>query len=155
MISPQLTSSSMVKIWKYILCELGRPGFPLLTYLFSIVGPSHSNQMRKWHMAPNWKGQSKTVSLQMAWYYMCMCAESLQSCPALCNPMDYSPPGSSVQGIVQARILEWIAISSSRRSSRPCVTPWTAACQASLSFTISRSFLRFTSIESMMPSSHQ
>ena len=37
----------------------------------------------------------------------------------LCNPMDYSPPGSSVQGILQARILEWIAISFSRGSSWP------------------------------------
>ena len=46
-------------------------------------------------------------------------AKSLQSCPALCDPMDYSPPGSSVHGIFQARILEWIAISSSRGSSRP------------------------------------
>ena len=40
-----------------------------------------------------------------------------QSCPALCDPMDCSPPGSSVHGILQARILEWIAISFSRRSS--------------------------------------
>ena len=37
----------------------------------------------------------------------------------LCNPMDYSPPDSSVHGILQARILEWIAISFSRGSSRP------------------------------------
>ena len=42
-----------------------------------------------------------------------------QSCPALCNPMDCSPPGSSVQGILQVRILEWVAIASSRGSSRP------------------------------------
>ena len=42
-----------------------------------------------------------------------------QSCPTLCDPMDCSPPGSSVHGILQARILEWIAISSSRGSSRP------------------------------------
>ena len=35
-------------------------------------------------------------------------------CPSLCNPMDCSPPGSSVQGIFQARIVEWVAISSSR-----------------------------------------
>ena len=42
-----------------------------------------------------------------------------QSCPALCNPMDYSPPGSSIHGIFQARILKWVAISSSRRSSQP------------------------------------
>ena len=40
-----------------------------------------------------------------------------QSCPTLCDPVDYSPPGSSVHGISQARILEWVAISSSRGSS--------------------------------------
>ena len=44
---------------------------------------------------------------------------SAQSCLTLCNPMDCSPPGSSVHGIAQARILEWIAISSSRGSSQP------------------------------------
>ena len=42
-----------------------------------------------------------------------------QSCPTLCNPMDYSSPGSSVHGTCQSRILEWIAISSSRGSSHP------------------------------------
>ena len=41
-----------------------------------------------------------------------------QSCPTLCDPMDCSPPGSSVHGILQARILEWVAIPSSR------VSPW-------------------------------
>ena len=40
-----------------------------------------------------------------------------QSCPTLCNPMDCSPPGSSVHGILQARILEWVAISSFRGSA--------------------------------------
>ena len=45
--------------------------------------------------------------------------QSLQSCPALCGPMDYSLPGSSVHGILQARILEWVAISFSRGSSQP------------------------------------
>ena len=42
----------------------------------------------------------------------CMCAKSIQSCPTLCDPMHYSPPGSSVHGIQQARILEWVAIIS-------------------------------------------
>ena len=42
-----------------------------------------------------------------------------RSCPALCDPMDYSLPGSSVHGISQARILEWVAISSSSRSTQP------------------------------------
>ena len=42
-----------------------------------------------------------------------------QSCPTLCDPMDCSPPGSSVHGILQARILEWVAIPFSRVSPRP------------------------------------
>ena len=40
-------------------------------------------------------------------------AKSLQSCPTLCNPIDDSPPGSPVPGILQARTLEWVAISFS------------------------------------------
>ena len=48
-----------------------------------------------------------------------MHAKSLQSSLTLCNPMDCSPPGSSVHGILQARILEWAAISSFRGSSQP------------------------------------
>ena len=43
---------------------------------------------------------------------LCMHAELLQSCLTLCNPMDYCPPGSSVLGILQAGILEWVANSS-------------------------------------------
>ena len=46
-------------------------------------------------------------------------SEVTQSCPTLCNPVDCSPPGSSIHGIFQARILEWVAISFSRGSSRP------------------------------------
>ena len=42
------------------------------------------------------------------------CAKLLQSCLTLCHPMDCSPPGSSVHGILQARILEWVAVASSR-----------------------------------------
>ena len=48
-----------------------------------------------------------------------MYAKLLQLCPTLCNVMDYSPPGSSVHGILQATILEWVAVPSSRGSSRP------------------------------------
>ena len=46
-------------------------------------------------------------------------SEVTQSCPTLCDPMDYSPPGFSVYGILQARILGWVASSFSRVSSRP------------------------------------
>ena len=48
-----------------------------------------------------------------------LCAESLQSCLSLCNPMGCSPLGSSVHGILQARTLEWFAMPSSRGSSQP------------------------------------
>ena len=48
-----------------------------------------------------------------------VCAKSLQSCLTFFDPMDCSPPGSSVHGILQARILEGVAISSSRGSSQP------------------------------------
>ena len=49
----------------------------------------------------------------------CICAQLLQSCLTLCNPMDCSPPGSSVHGILLARILEWVAMPSSRGPSQP------------------------------------
>ena len=46
-------------------------------------------------------------------------SEVAQSCPTLCDPLDCSLPGSSVHGILQARIVEWVAISFCRGSSRP------------------------------------
>ena len=46
-------------------------------------------------------------------------SEVTQSCPTFCDPMDYSLPGSSVHGIFQARVLEWVAISFSRGYSQP------------------------------------
>ena len=52
-----------------------------------------------------------------------MCGQSLQSCLTLCDPMDGSPPDSSVHGIFQARRLEWAALLSSRGSSDPGIKP--------------------------------
>ena len=51
--------------------------------------------------------------------FLWLSKQHIYSCPTLCNPMDYSLPGSSVHGILQARILEWVAISSFRGSSWP------------------------------------
>ena len=76
-------------------------------------------------------------------------AKLLQSCPTLCDPIDGSPPGSPVPGILQARTLEWVAISFSnawkwkvkvKSLSRVqlLVTPWTAAYQALPSMGFSR-----------------
>ena len=60
-----------------------------------------------------------------------MCVFSVtQSCPILCSPMDCSLPGYSVHGISQARILEWVAISSYRGSSGPGIEPASPAFAA-------------------------
>ena len=72
-----------------------------------------------------------------------------QSCPTVCDPIDGGPPGSPVPGILQARTLEWVAISFSNAWKwkvkeksfshvRLLATPWTAAYQAPLSMGFSR-----------------
>ena len=80
----------------------------------------------------------------LAWCFLLLMlcyAKSLQSCPTLCNPIDGSPPGSPVPGILQARTLEWAAISFSNAWKwkvkvkslsrvRFLATPWIAAYQA-------------------------
>ena len=76
-------------------------------------------------------------------------AKSLQSCPTLCDPIDGSPPGSAVPGILRARTVEWVAISISNAWKwkvkvklfcpvRLLATPWTAAYQALPSMGFSR-----------------
>ena len=82
-------------------------------------------------------------------FHMLCYSKSLQSCPTLCDPIDGSPPGSPVPGILRARTLEWVAISFSNAwkwkvkvKSLSCVwlsvTPWTAAYQAPPSIGFSR-----------------
>ena len=81
--------------------------------------------------------------------YAAAAAKSLQSCPTLCDPIDGSPPGFPVPGILQARTLEWVAISFSNAWKwklkvkslsrvRLLATPWTAAHQAPPSMGFSR-----------------
>ena len=76
-------------------------------------------------------------------------AKSLQLCPTLCDPRDGSPSGSPVPGILQARTLEWVAVSFSNAGKwkvkenslsrvRLLATPWTAAYQAPPSMGFSR-----------------
>ena len=76
-------------------------------------------------------------------------AKSLQSCPTLCDPVDDNSPGSPVPGILQARTLEWVAISSSNACKwkvkvkslsrvQLLATPWTVAYQAPPSMGFSR-----------------
>ena len=59
----------------------------------------------------------------------CVCAQLHQSCPTLCNPLDCSPPASSVHGILQARIVEWVAMPFSRGPSGPGIELGSPALQ--------------------------
>ena len=101
------------------------------------IGLSRESSLRTWI----WGLQVLLVAVAAA--------KSLQSCPTLCDPIDSSPPGSSVPGILQARTLEWVAISFSsawkwkvKVKSLSCVrllaTPRTAAYQAPPSMGFSR-----------------
>ena len=94
-------------------------------------------------------GWESAVGFQQCRAWGLTAAKSLQSCPTLCNPIDGSPPGSAIPGILQARTLEWVAISFSSAWKwkvkvkllsrvRLLVTPWTAAHQAPLSMGFSR-----------------
>ena len=63
----------------------------------------HGNLIIKWNLIQAWGGTAAAAAA----------AKSLQSCSTLCDPIDGSPPGSAVPGILQARTLEWVAIAFS------------------------------------------
>ena len=110
---------------------------------------SHGSSAIRWSWGPV---SVKWESHMNVWgrpFQAAAAAKSLQSCLTLCNPINGSPPGSPVPGILQARTLEWVAISFSNAwklkvkvKSRSCVqllaTPWTAAHQAPPSMGFSR-----------------
>ena len=73
---------------------------------------------------------SVCVCVGVCIYTVYVCVLVTQSLPTLCDPMDCSPPVSSVGGILQARVLEWIAISFSSGSSHPEIAPGSPALQA-------------------------
>ena len=81
-------------------------------------------------------------------YTLCMHAKLLQWCLTLCDAMDCSPPGSSDHGILQARILEWVVMSSSRGSSRlrdPTRVSY-ASCTGSGFFTTNTTYIGWCKI---------
>ena len=81
-----------------------------------------------------WDSLGKNTGVGCHFLLQCMKVKSqsevTQSCPTLCNPVDCSPPGPSIHGISQARILEWVAISFSRESSQPRDWTWSLVCPA-------------------------
>ena len=66
----------------------------------------HCQWIRRWNSV-------KISLLPKLMYAAAAAAKSLQSCPTLCDPIDSSPPGPAIPGILQARTLEWVAISFS------------------------------------------
>ena len=75
---------------------------------------------RKWHPRPlQYSCLENPMDRGTWWATVQSGAKSPKSCPTLCDPMDCSPPGSSLPGVFQARILEWVTTSFSRGSSQP------------------------------------
>ena len=134
-------------LWPHELCST--PGFPVFHYFLEFAQtPVHwvSDAIQPSH--PLLSPSSPAFSLSQH-HAAAAAAKSLQSCPTLCDPIDGSPPGSPIPGILQARTLEWVAISFSnawkwkvkvKSLSRVWLpaTPWTAAYQAPLSMGFSR-----------------
>ena len=107
---------------------------------------SDSVQPHRWQptrLRHPWDSPGRNTGVGCHFLLQCMKGKSesevTQSCPTLCDPMDCSPPGSSIHGILQARVLEWVAIAFST------------------GLPVHHQLLEFTqthSIESVIPSSH-
>ena len=125
----QHTGSKLWKQYKAVYCHLA-----YLTSMQSI----HVKCSARWSQTGIKIARRNINNLR---YAGAAAAKSLQSCPTLCDPIDGSPPGFPVPGILQARTLEWVAISFSNTCKwkvkvkllsrvQPSATPWTAAFQA-------------------------
>ena len=116
---------------------------PIFQYPFPFIPDRFDSELYNWFYHANLSLVPNLIKGK------CCYVKSPQSCLTLCDPIDGSPPGSPVPGILQARTLEWVAISFSNAwkwkvkvKSLSCVrllaTPWTAAYQAPLSMGFSR-----------------
>ena len=122
---------------RWILYQLSHRGSPQMLEWVAYLFSSGSSQPRSWtgvsciagRFFTNWAIREVLIGPREKE------REVAQSCSTLCNPMDCSLPGSSVRGILQARVLEWVAIPFSRGSSLP--RDWTqVSCIAGRRFTI-------------------
>ena len=131
--------SSILSGWRLCLNFISKGSSRVF---WSYSAHSLSNSPQTWLIIPNIIANCPAAAAAAA-------AKSLQSCPTLCDPIDGSPPGSLIPGILQARTLEWVAISFSnawkwnvklKSLSRVqlLATPWAAAHQAPLSRGLSR-----------------
>ena len=80
------------------------------------------------HIVEDWLYHLQFVHFLIAWDAAAAAAKSLQSCPTLCDPRDGTPPGSPVRGILQARTLEWVAISWEEMETMHESEKWKWSC---------------------------
>ena len=109
------TMLAQSKIASFQLATPGALADPSVLHVLRIHTCSESVHSR----SGTWFQASTSSRMSLILYLMLGCAKLLQSCLILCDPMDCSPPGSSVHWVHQERILKWVAISFSRGSSRP------------------------------------
>ena len=139
--------------WRQAVCQLRKTRYLRSLVLFFVWEDAstwahgiHSFHMHLSSLGPN---PAWTIMLTFLIPAAAAAAKSLQSCPTLCDPLDGSPPGSAVPGILQARIQEWASISFSsawkwkvklKSLSRVWLftTPWTVTYQAPPSMGFSR-----------------
>ena len=134
-------TASSFKIWKSTTGIPSPPPALFVVMLSKAHLTSHSRMSgSRWAITPSWLSYlhaymypfwylrfvlsilailiNLMFSLNYCMHRTCVHAKSLQLCPTLYDSMNYSPPGSSVHGILQARILEWVAMPTSRGSSQ-------------------------------------
>ena len=122
--------------WLLGVREASESLFPKLTlnYMYGL-GPDSLHFLRKL-MLPSLESLEKFFRInQVAPWLSPRPREVAQSCTTLCDPMDCSLPCSSIHGIFQARVLEWVAISFSRGSSQPRDQTW-VSCIVGRCFTV-------------------
>ena len=130
MIYSHLVDSSIKRDWHYVctsfLLKCVCIYIYMHIYIHFILAKAFKNHKYSWHLIPSTKNQDilnnnssnkhniitpKKFNIDTVILAYATAAKSLQSCPTLCDPRDDSPPGSPVPGILQARTLEWVAIS--------------------------------------------
>ena len=152
----QWVAISFSKAWKWKVKSLSRVQLrtpwtaayqaPPFMGLYICISKANRVVKKDKHKNVHQKKKKACVCVHM---YIYAAAKSNQSCPTLCDPIDRSPPGSPVPGILQTRTLEWVAISFSNAWKRKLkvkslshvrllATPWTAAHQAPPSMGFSR-----------------
>ena len=104
--------------WPPSWCPLDEWGCPGISWLALVLGPSRC--IVGWSLT-QWLEYLDSLTIPQGWPFIVLVA---QSCLTLCDPRDCSPLGSCVHGILQARILEWVAIPFSRGPSRPMDWTW-------------------------------